>query len=127
VPFRALLRELVTSAPNARGAIFCDYEGENVDLAVADPQPRGCAALSDFDLKVCGASVAASWILLQQHSRAYGAGATLELKIASARGTLLCRSLPDGYYLTLLLAPGPHSEVAASVLRRMAARVEREI
>ena len=125
--FRALLHELVTHLPQARGAIFCDYEGENVDLAIAAPQPRGCGPLSDFDLKVCGAQVAAAWSALRQPVAASGAGQPLELQLACAEGTLLCHAIRDGYYLLVLLAAGRPSGPAAFALRGFAARVEQEI
>ena len=127
MPFRALLQELVKSLPQVRGAIFCDYEGENVDLAIAAPQPPGCEQLSDFDLKICGAQVAEAWSCLQQTFGSRGAGAALELQLGCAGGTLLCHAIRDGYYLLLLLAPGRPSAPAAFALRQLAARVELEI
>ena len=124
MPFQALLRELVKSLPQVRGAIFCDYEGENVDLAIANPQPRGCGPLTVFDLKVVGAQVAATWMSLQQGSTNGGAGTARELTLSCSQGTLLCHAVRDGYYLLALLAPRAASARAAFVLRRIAARVE---
>src|SRR5215470_479527 len=59
VPFRRMLDELVARAQGARGAVFCDFEGEFVELVVADP------ALTDYDMKVYGAHMAAAWVNLQ--------------------------------------------------------------
>lgn len=122
VSFRALLLDLVTSLPQVRGAIFCDHEGEHVDLAIAQPQPRGCGPLTDFDLKVCGAQVAATWMLLQTTE---GAGPPRELSLQCAQGTLICHGVRDGYYVLALLAPGSPRAKAAFTLRRVAAQVER--
>ena len=127
MPFRSLLAELVANAPGARGAIFCDYEGENVDLAVADPQPPRCGPLSNYDLKVCGAQFAAVWLLLQERNRNQGAGSLCELRVRAERGTLLCRSVRDGYYLTLLLSPGPSATTAGLALARTATRFAEEM
>lgn len=121
VSFRDLLLELVRGLPQVRGAIFCDYEGEHVDLAIAQPQPRGCGPLTDFDLKVCGAQVAATWMLLQATE---GAGPTRELALQCAQGTLLCHGVRDGYYVLALLAPGALRGKAAFALRKIAAQVE---
>lgn len=127
MPFRALLAELVANAPGARGAIFCDYEGENVDLAVADPQPPRCGPLSVYDLKVCGAQFAAVWLLLQERNQTQGAGSLCELRVRAEHGTLLCRSVKDGYYVTLLLSPSSSATGAGLSLARIALRFADEM
>ena len=127
MPFRSLLAALVANAPAARGAIFCDYEGENVDLAVADPQPPRCGELSVYDLKVCGAQLAAVWLLIQERNRQQGAGQLTELRVRAELGTLLCHAVKDGCYLTLLLGPGPRAGSASLLLARTAARFAEEM
>src|SRR5438477_7740603 len=51
VPFRRMLGSLLERTKGARGAVFCDFEGEFVELVIADP------AISDYDMKICGAQV----------------------------------------------------------------------
>jgi hypothetical protein len=127
VPFRRLLSSLLDRAPAGRGAIFCDFEGEFVELVIRDPQPNGCGPLSDYDMKVFGAQVAAAWLNLRTGATEAGAGGVVELKIACPGGTLLCRALPDGYYLTLLLAQGHASGPAAFELEKTAVLVSAEL
>jgi hypothetical protein len=127
VPFRQLLGELVAAVPGARGAIFCDYEGESVDLHVAEPQPAGCGALSLYDLKVCGAQLTAAWLLLQERSKDHGAGLLDALRLRTDQGTLLCAAVKGSYYLTLLLAPATPVARAALVLEKAARRFAEEM
>ena len=119
MPFRGLLQSLVDAAPGARGAVFCDSQGENVDLALARCTP----ALSEFDLKVCGAQMAAEVVRLQQTS----AGALVEARIVCEGGTLLCRSLPQDYYVVLLLDTSGRSSRAGRLLARTAELLAREM
>ena len=123
VSFAALLGDLVASAKGARGAVFCGHDGEFVDLLVAQPQPAGCGELSDYDLKVIGAHLAAPWLRLQDGSANGGAGTALELGMRCKEGALLCARLPEGYYLVLLLAPAAQVSRAYIELRRVAVRL----
>jgi len=121
VPFRRVLTTLVATARGARGAVFCDQEGESVELVV-----RG-GGLSEYDMKVLGAQLAAVWLSLQANSSESGAGGIVELRLCCAEGTLLCRSLRDGYYVVLLVAKGAPSAPAAFLLERAAADIEQEM
>lgn len=116
-----MLSSLVARAPGSRGAIFCDYEGEFVELVVADP------ALSEYDMKVFGAQMAAAWLALHENATARGAGGIVELRLGCAAGTLLCRGLRDGYYVVLLLARGTPSAPAAFALSHTAAELDAEL
>ena len=116
VPFRGLLERLVESERSARGAIFCDHEGEAVALCLAAVPPAGCAAIGEYDLKVCGAQIAAPVLALLEAAAAAGAGAPGELRMICAHGTLVCCVLRDGYYVALLLAPGGRAAAAAGKL-----------
>lgn len=117
VPFRSMLSSLVERAPGARGAVFCDYEGEFVALVVRDP------LLSEYDLKVFGAQLAAAWLDLENHSTERGAGGIVELRLGCAGGTLLCRALRDGYYVVLVIESGRPSAHAAFELCHTAAEI----
>jgi hypothetical protein len=124
VSFRPALRELVLRAPGARGAVFCDGEGESVDLVLAEPPPAGCQGLSAYDLRLTGAQVASAWLHLHVGSVERGAGRAVELQLRCDKGSLLCRVLREDYYLVLLLAPGKAPAAAAAfALRQAAARV----
>lgn len=127
VGFRGHLSSLLERTPAARGAVFCDYEGEFIELVIRDPQPSGCAQLSDYEMKIFGAQLAATWLNLHTGASERGAGGVVELKLACDGGTLLCRGLPDGYYLTLLLAHGTATGPAAFELRQTAVLVGREL
>src|SRR5438105_8120606 len=120
VPFRRMLSKLMARAAGARGAVFCDYEGEFVELVISDP------ALSAYDMKVFGAQMAAAWANLQSGSSERGAGGIVEMRLACAAGTLLCRSLRDGYYVVLLLARGIPSAPAAFALEHTAVAMSRD-
>ena len=123
VPFRGLLDRLVRSTRGARGAIFCDYEGEAVASCIAVPPPPGCAPLGDYDVKICGAQMAAPMLALFDQERAATLGRLVELRMLCAHGTLACHALPEGYYLVLLLAPGSHTFDAGFRLRETSALV----
>jgi predicted regulator of Ras-like GTPase activity (Roadblock/LC7/MglB family) len=123
VSFAALLGELVASAKGARGAVFCGHDGEFVELLVAQPPPSGCGQLTDYDLKVIGAHLAAPWLRLQDGLANGGAGSALEMTMRCKDGALLCARLPEGYYLVLLLGPAAHVPPAFVALRRTAERL----
>ena len=121
--FRPALQELVLRAPGARGAVFCDGEGESVELVVAESSPAGCQGLTPDDLKLTGAQVASAWLHLHTGSLERGAGSAVELQLRCDKGSLLCRVLREDYYLVLVLAPGNPPAAAAFALREAAARV----
>ena len=112
-----MLSSLVERAPGARGAVLCDYEGEFVALVVRDP------LLSEYELKIFGAQLAAAILNLQTNSSERGAGNIVELRLGCAGGTLLYRSLRDGYYVMLVLARGQPSALAAFELDHTAAEI----
>jgi hypothetical protein len=121
VPFQRLLDTLVARAPGARGAVFCDVQGEFVRLAIKD------AALTEYELRAYGAHVAAPWLNLRTGLATSGAGGIVELKVGCPGGTLLCRALRDGYYLVLLLEHGRAAAPAAFEMARTAQEVAREL
>jgi hypothetical protein len=127
VPFRRLLDQLVAGVGAARGAVFCDREGEHVVLSIRSPPPAGCGALSEYDLKLCGAQVAASLLLLATLNERERAGDTAQVRVLCEHGALLCRLLPGRYYLTLLLAPGGRWGRAAWLLEETARAVTAEL
>jgi hypothetical protein len=123
--FRSMLAQLLAEVPQARAAIFCDHEGESVDWAAAE-RP-GFARLSEYDVKICGAQLAASWMLLDERARAGAAGGLRALELRAATGTLLCHAVQEGYYLMLVLTAMPGSARAARTLAEAAAAFAREM
>jgi predicted regulator of Ras-like GTPase activity (Roadblock/LC7/MglB family) len=116
-----MLTALVERVPGARGAVFCDREGESVAQVARD------GAVSEYDMKVFGAQIAALWVGLQESARECGAGAIVELRVGCAGGSLFCRSLPDGYYVVLLTGPHGGGGRAGFELRQAAAEIAAEL
>jgi predicted regulator of Ras-like GTPase activity (Roadblock/LC7/MglB family) len=112
-----MLTTLVERVAGARGAVFCDHEGESVELVLRDPH------LSEYEMKIAGAQLAAVWMSLQDSSSQSGTGPMQELHVSCASGSLICRSLPDGYYLVLLVGPGAPIAPAGFALRAIAAEI----
>jgi predicted regulator of Ras-like GTPase activity (Roadblock/LC7/MglB family) len=117
--FRRLLTALLSRVPFARGAIFCDQEGESIELAIANGR------LTEFELKVFGAQLAAAFVSLDATAKGRGAGGFLEMRLSSDRGSLLACALPDGYYVLLVLDRG--SAAAGFELRRTARELAAEL
>ncbi len=114
MPFQRLLQALVDATPGARGAIFCDQQGEHVELALAREAPGGVAPLTPFDMKICGAHLAAPLVALFE---APGKpGETLQMRWLCEGGTLLCHLLPGRYYVALLVTKGGRNARAAHLL-----------
>jgi len=119
MPFNYLLTNLLVDVPEAVGAIFLDEEGEAVDWVTRHDDP--------FDLKVEGAyhSIFKRRLDLLGHSSTIG-----ELRhyvVHGANLSSLTHSLPDGYYLVLVLdRPGPISRALFHV-QRAAGIIAREL
>ena len=127
MPFRRLLRALVERTDGALGAIFCDHQGEHVSLALAERPVPGCAPLSEWDLKICGAQVAASIVTLNEAAHETALGSARELRVVCEAGTLACHLLPQGYYLLVVLAPGGRSARVRRELAETALLVSKEM
>jgi predicted regulator of Ras-like GTPase activity (Roadblock/LC7/MglB family) len=117
MPFNYLLTNLLVDVPEAVGAIFLDDEGEAVEWVTRHNDP--------FDLKVEGAYHS---IFVRRLAIITSTGNHGKLKYFVIKGdalTALTHTLPDGYYLVLILdRPGFlgkavfHLEHAAAVLGR---------
>jgi predicted regulator of Ras-like GTPase activity (Roadblock/LC7/MglB family) len=112
-----MLSTLVERAPGARGAVVCDYEGEFVELVVRD------SALSEYEMRIFGAQIAAAWLDLGRRAAERGAGGIVEMRLGCAGGTLLCRALRDRYDLVLLIARGSPSALAAFEMEHAATEI----
>lgn len=109
MPFTAVLRELCSSVPGARGAVFVDYEGESVQRAVLDE------TLSAYDLDVAGAHAAP--IL------AAAAGACRFLRLHGVEGCTYIHAVKDDYSVVLITRPDVLTAQATWRLRRAAVRL----
>ncbi len=109
-PFAAILRRLVARVPGAYAAALVDQEGETVDYT---------GLLGSFELRVAAAEVR---LALDVIGRAT-AGATSWMIVRGERGSIVCRMLPDGYAVVVLLRR--RAGFAAS--RRAYAVCEREL
>lgn len=119
--FPRVLTALLERVPGARGAVFCDHEGESVAQVVRDGE------LSEYEMKVFGAQIAAVWAGLQETARECHLGPLVELRVGCPKGSLLCRSLPDGYYVVLLTGSGSSGARAAFELRAAAVAIAAEL
>jgi len=122
-----MLTDLLARIPRARGAIFCDHEGESVEWALPGAPPSGMAQLSEYELKLCGAQLAAAWLLFEERSQEHGGGAIRELQLGTSLGTLLAQAVAEGYYAVLLIAPGRGASRAIYELRETAAHLASEM
>lgn len=120
--FETILSELVRAVPGARGAIFCDREGETIVSVGASGRDEP-EAEDDYDLRITGAQLAPN---LAEVSNA-PFGPPEELRIRGSREHLLVRTLPEGYYLVLCLAPATVVSRASYHLRRAGRQVLSEM
>jgi hypothetical protein len=89
MPFRAVLQGLLASAPIARGAVFCDFEGERVEAVVRDPE------LDPYELDLAGATYARA---VEQLT----AGDEAQLRVVHENAVVWVQPVRDGYYVVLL-------------------------
>jgi predicted regulator of Ras-like GTPase activity (Roadblock/LC7/MglB family) len=123
--FATILRELVDDVPGARGAVFCDGQGESVN-AIGASGRHAPEMVNDFELRVAAAQLATPLDLAQVRGHD-SLGSLKECVIAGGRETLLVHMLPEGYYLLLCLEPDAQTGWAMQRLRAAARRVAVEI
>jgi len=119
MPFNYLLTNLLVDVPEAVGAIFLDEEGEAVDWVTRHDDP--------FDLKVEGAYHSIFKRRLDLLTESTPIGELHHYIVHGEHLTSLTQSLPEGYYLVLVLDRlGPVSR-AAYQLRQAAKIISREL
>ena len=96
MPYLALLEELVQSVPGAEGALMLDSTGEVVVEA----------GVRDFRHRLIGAYQGIALIIAQRTSSRHELGAVSHLICRYASGSLILRTLKDGYYLVMSLQAG---------------------
>lgn len=109
-PFAAILRRLVARVPGAYAAALVDQEGETVDYT---------GLLGSFELRVAAAEVR---LALDVVGRAM-AGETSWMIVRGERGSIVCRKLPEGYAVVVLL----RRRAGFTASRRAYAACEREL
>lgn len=119
MPFNYLLTNLLVDVPEAVGAIFLDPEGEAVDYVTRHGDP--------YDLKVEGAYHSIFYRRLEQASRSLDTGTIDSYVIDGRRLTALTQSLPDGYYVVLVMHREGSRARALHHLRRACGAIAREL
>ena len=119
MPFNYLLTNLLVDVPEAVGAIFLDGEGEAVDWVTRHDDP--------FDLKVEGAYHSIFKRRLDLLGESSSIGELRHYIVQGEKLSSLTHSLPEGYYLVLVLdRPGPISRASFHV-KRAAGIISREL
>ncbi len=119
MPFNYLLTNLLVDVPEAIGAIFLDDEGETVEWVTRHNDP--------FDLKVEGAYHSIFVRRLSTITRDNDAGPLKHYIIKGKALTSLTHTLPDGYYLLLILDRPAFLGQAIFFLERAAGVLTREL
>jgi len=119
MPFNYLLTNLLVDIPQAVGAIFVDPEGEAVEWVTRHDNP--------FDLKVEGAYHSIFKRQLESLQAAAATGEIHSYVLEGARLITLTETLPDGYYVVLVIDRHGSQAQAKHSLRRAAEVIAREL
>ena len=119
MPFNYLLTNLLVDVPASVGAILVDPEGEAVEWVTRHDDP--------YDLKVEGAYHSIFMRQLESALASSGLGELRDYTLSAQRLTSLTQSLPDGYYVVLVIDRGGSQAQAMEQLRRTAQVLAREI
>ena len=119
MPFNYLLTNLLVDVPGAVGAIFLDDEGEAVDWVTHHDDP--------YDLKVEGAYHSIFKRQLDDFATLSNNGAVQSYMVQSARLVALTQTLPEGYYVVLVLDRSSPRAQAMYHLRKAASVIAREL
>ena len=118
MPFNYLLTNLLVDVPGAVGAIFLDDEGEAVDWVTRHGDP--------YDLKVEGAYHAIFKRRLDEVCEATRSGPVECYVIENSRMVALTQTLPEGYYVVLVMNRQGSLARARYHLRRTARIISRQ-
>ncbi len=119
MPFNYLLTNLLVDVPSAVGAIFLDDEGETIECVTRHRDP--------YEMKVEGAYHSIFKRRLQDAVAASGGGRLEAYRMVGRRLTSLTETLPDGYYIVLVMDRRGSESVARHHLRRAARVIAREL
>jgi hypothetical protein len=119
MPFNYLLTNLLVDVPTAVGAIFLDPEGEAIEWVTRHGRP--------YDLKVEGAYHSIFRRQLETVMAEAGHGTLAAYAFVGDRLASLTQTLPDGYYVVLVVDRGGCQAQAMYHLRRTAQVLAREL
>ena len=119
--FAAILKDLVTRVPHARGAVFVDSEGEYVELFSTD------GVDGEDDMKLAGAHEGIVLNMFAEAARNSDQGTPRELYVRNTDLDVFACMLKDGYFVLLTRAPRGIPGHALHELRRAARAIEAEI
>jgi hypothetical protein len=108
--FTEILRRLVRSTLNARGAALVDFEGETVDYA---------GAIDPFELRVA----AAHWQLVLSQLSSSSVGAVVQLTVRTRTRSYVLRRLHSGYAVVVVLHRHAAFAVSGRVMQEAEARL----
>jgi len=94
--FQYVLADLLSRVAGALGVLFLDYDGETVEAL-------GCTN-SIYDIKVLGAYQGIFLGQAKVFCQQQGLGTFEQMVMKIGREKFLTISLPDGYYVTLILS-----------------------
>jgi hypothetical protein len=117
MPFNYLLTNLLVDVPRAVGAIFLDPEGEAIEWVTRHGDP--------YDLKVEGAYHSIFKRQLETSTTALGRVESYVLEGTNL--VSLTQTLPDGYYVVLVLKRSGSRAQALFHLKRTARVLAREL
>ncbi|MFH1809664.1 MAG: hypothetical protein ABIJ09_13035 [Pseudomonadota bacterium] len=118
--FRAILQRVVEAHPGVLGVLFCDEEGELVDMALAEG-----ADLDPYELRVLAAS-GASWLRTVTRV-AELPSERVQQWLRHERVQVLIEGLPEHYYLVAVVTPTVSASVVAHSLRRAGVETRAEM
>lgn len=118
--FRLILDQLLATCGGSLAVMFCDYEGEMVEL-VCDRD------LSDHDLRIIGAYHAIYLTKLRNMCEQMDTGKPQRFKLEFEATKMLSYDLKDGYYVVLLVAPDANEGIAWQSLRKCQERLLAEM
>ena len=119
MPFNYLLTNLLVDIPHALGAIFVDPEGEAVEWVTRHGDP--------FDLKVEGAYHGIFKRQLENLGSTRELGKIGAYILEGSRLVTLTQTLPDGYYVVLIVDRSGSRAEALHRLRRAAEVIAKEL
>ena len=119
MPFNYLLTNLLVDIPHALGAIFVDPEGEAVEWVTRHGDP--------FDLKVEGAYHGIFKRQLENLGSTSELGKIGAYIVEGSRLVTLTQTLPDGYYVVLIVDRSGSRAEALHRLRRAAEVIAKEL
>jgi predicted regulator of Ras-like GTPase activity (Roadblock/LC7/MglB family) len=119
MPFNYLLTNLLVDVPAAVGAIFVDSEGEAVDWVTRHDDP--------YDLKVEGAYHSIFKRQIEGLAEVLSGDQVDAFIVECNNLVALTQTLPDGYYVVLVLDKTSSRAQALYHLRRSASAIAREL